>query len=167
MRTDAVLVKIGAALIVVTALGNFQTYVSLILGQPWWVPTAIIALLFAVVLPVLVAFVFWRFPNTVVGSISASIDSEEGKGISANELLLIGVSLIGLYTLVFGIIDLVHTETMRVTFERHLRMMNISDTTISPDADAQRYAGLARIILGFVMLAGRHKIAGVLRAPRT
>ena len=162
MRTDVVLVKIGAALIVVTALGNFQTYLSLILGKPWWVPTALIALLFAVVLPVIIAFAFWKFPNTVVGSLAGGIERKNTHGTSSNEILLIGVSLIGLFTLVFGLVDLVHTETMRVTFVRHLRMMNMPETTVSPDADAQRYAGLARITLGLVLIAGRHKIAGML-----
>jgi len=72
MRTDVVLVKLGAAVIVVTAVGNFQTYVSMILGRPWWIPAALIAVLFAVVLPALIAFVFWRFPNTVVGMLDTS-----------------------------------------------------------------------------------------------
>ena len=167
MRTDVVLVKLGAALIVVTAVGNFQTYLSLILGKPWWVPTALIALLFAVVLPVVIAFVFWKFPNTVIGSLAAGTDGDKSQGATPNELLLIGVALIGLYTLVFGLVDLVHTETMRVTFVRHLRMMNMPETTVSPDADAQRYAGFVRIILGFVMIAGRHKIAGMLHTRKT
>ena len=166
MRTDVVLVKLGAALIVVTAVGNFQTYLSLILGKPWWVPTALIALLFAVLLPVVIAFIFWKFPNTVVGSLGADSDSQEGQGIKPNEFLLIGVSLIGLYTLVFGVVDLVHTETLRVTFVRHLRMMNMPETTVSSDADAQRYAGLARCILGVVLIAGRHKIAGILHRQK-
>jgi len=166
MRADVVLVKLGAAFIVVTAVGNFQAYLSLILGKSWWAPTAVIALLFAVALPAVIAFVFWKFPNTVVGSLTASTDGETSQGITPNELLLIGVSLLGLYTLVFGLVDLVHTETMSVTFVRHLQMMNMPETTLSPDADAQRYAGLARIIIGFVMIAGRHKIAGMLYRPR-
>lgn len=166
MRTDVVLVKLGAALIVVTAVGNFQTYLSLILGKPWWVPTALIALLFAVLVPVVIAVAFWKFPNTVLGSIAADSESQKGQGNNANELLLIGVSLIGLYTLVFGVVDLVHTETMRVTFARHLRMMNMPETTLSPDADAQRYAGLARCVLGLVLIVGRHKISGILHGQK-
>ncbi len=166
MRTDVVLVKLGAALIVVIAVGNFQSYLSLILGKPWWVPTALIALLFTVLLPVVIAYVFWRFPNTVVGSLAADSDSQEGHGIRPNEVSLIGVALIGLYALVFGVVDLVHTETMRVTFERHLRMMNMPETTVSPDVDARRYAGLARCILGFILIAGRHKIAGILHRQK-
>ena len=166
MRTDVVLVKLGAALIVVTAVGNFQTYLSLILGNHWWVPTALIALLFAVALPVLIAYAFWKFPNTVVGVLEADARTEKSQGITPNELMLIGVSLIGLYTLVFGLVDLVHTETMRVTFVRHLRMMNMPATTISPDADAQRYAGIVRVVLGSLLIAGRHNIAGILQGRK-
>jgi hypothetical protein len=167
MRTDVVLVKLGAALIVVTAVGNFQTYLSLILGKHWWIPTALIALLFAVALPVLMAYAFWKFPNTVVGLLEADVGTENSQSITPNELMLTGVSLIGLYTLVFGLVDLVHTETMRVTFVRHLRMMSMPETTTSPDADAQRYAGIARVVFGSMLLTGRHKIAGILQGRKT
>jgi len=167
MRTDVVLVKLGAAVIVVTAVGNFQTYVSMILGRPWWIPAALIAVLFAVVLPALIAFVFWRFPNTVVGMLDTSSERESSQGITPNELLLIGVSLIGLYTLVFGLVDLVHTETMRVTLLRDFRMMNVPETTVSPDADARRYAGIARIIFGCLLISGRHKISGILHGRKS
>jgi hypothetical protein len=162
MRTDVVLVKLGAVLIVVTAVGNFQTYLSLIMGSPWWVPTALLALLFAVALPVVIAFAFWKFPNTVVGALETETNKKTGQVVTPNELLLIGVSLIGMYTLVFGLIDLVHTETLRATFLRHLRMTNRSESTISLEADAERYAGLARVMIGFVLVASRHKIAGML-----
>ena len=166
MRTDVVLVKLGAVLIVVTAVGNFQTYLSLIMGEPWWVPTALLALLFAVALPVAIAFAFWKFPNTVVGALEAKSDMETSQVVTPGELLLIGVSLIGLYTLVFGLIDLVHTETLRATFLRHLRMTNQSEMNISFEADAERYAGLARVLIGFVLIAGRHKIAGMLHGRK-
>ncbi len=59
MRTDVVLVKLGAALIVVTAVGNFQTYLSMIIGKPWWVPTALIALLFALRSEPLLLILIW------------------------------------------------------------------------------------------------------------
>ena len=167
MRTEVVLVKLGAAVIVVTAVGNFQTYVSLILGKPWWIPTALIALLFSVLLPVLMAFVFWKFPNTVIGSLESGSDRGSTQTITPSELLLIGISLLGLYTLVFGLVDLVHTETLRVTFVRHLRMMNMPETTVSPDADAQRYAGIARVVLGSLLIAGRHKISGIMHGRKT
>ena len=164
MRTDVVLVKLGAVLIVVTAVGNFQNYLSLIMGKPWWVPTVLLALLFAVLLPVAIAFAFWKFPSTVVGSLEAGTNKGVGQAVTPGELMLIGVSLIGLYTLVFGVIDLVHAETLRVTFLRHLRMMNQSEMNISFEADAERYAGLARVLIGIVLIAGRHKIAGVLHS---
>ena len=163
MRTDVVLVKLGAVLIVVTAVGNFQTYLSYILGSPQLVSMALVALSFAVILPVFIAFAFWKFPNTVVGALEVGEDKKRTQVVTPSELLLIGVSLIGLYTLVFGVIDLVHTETLRFTFLKKLQMMNMSELDVAIEADAERYAGLVRVVLGFALIVGRHKIADMLR----
>ena len=167
MRTDIVLVKLGAAIIVVTALGNFQHYVRLILGQPWWIPTAILAFLFAVLLPVLIAIAFWRFPNSVVGSLySKELDSEAGS-VDADRFYIVGITLIGVYTLVFGIIELVHVETLQYFLIRHIRELGYPDTTRTPEVDARRIANIVRIAIGILLIVGRKGLSRFLRGLRT
>ena len=166
MRTDIVLVKLGAAFIVVTALGNFQHYVAIILAKPWWISTAIIAFFFAVIIPLLIALVFWKFPNTVVGSLYTNDKVDEDQSVATDGIYLVGVTLLGLYTLVFGFVELVHTETLRYSFGLHLDKMHLPPA-VSPDTEARRIAGIVRIVIGIVLIVGRLAIVRLLQRVRT
>jgi len=166
MRTDIAIVKLGAALIVVTALGNFQHYVAIILGKPWWISTAIIALSFAVIVPLLIALVFWKFPNTVVGSLYKNDKGDEDHIVADDGIYLVGVTLLGLYTLVFGIVELTHNEALRYAYGRYLENMNMP-LSVSPDADASRIAGIVRVMIGIVLIIGRKGIVRLLKRVRT
>ena len=122
MRLDLVLVKLGAVFIVVYALGNLASYVTLIFSgsQSLLLSLFLFALVFMV--PALIAWVLWSFPSMSVGSLYRDSDAAPAGAGDSSHVLLIGVSLIGVYTLVFGIIDLVYFEATRIAEKNCLRM---------------------------------------------
>ena len=165
MRLDAVLVKLAAVFIVVSALRNLSDYAYFFVGAEANAPIFFgVALVFVV--PVCVAFVLWRFPNLVIGSFAPRDPVAPTADVSADKLLLIGISLLGLYTLVFGIIDLVYFEAYRFG-ERAMARAADYDMPISMHTVAGRVTNVVQILFGVALLAGRHGIADFVRRART
>ena len=165
MRLDAVLVKLAAVFIAVWALRNLADYAYFFVGGDSLAPFYFgVALILA--LPVFVAFVLWKFPNLVIGSFAPLNQETPGKAITADELLLIGVSLLGLYTLVFGIIDLLFFEAIRFG-ERAMARAADYEIPLTPQTISGRITNVVQILFGVGLLAGRHGIASFIRRART
>jgi hypothetical protein len=167
VRIDLVLVKLGAIFIIVYALQNLAYYVSFIMGSEEYMLIAgfVFCLVFA--LPALIAWALWRFPATVVGLLYHGDDEGSKRSNDAGRALLIGISLIGVYTLAFGVIDLVYFEAHRFAEYRLAEDANFPDYPILPQTVAGRVTNIVQIVIGIALIYGRNGIATFLRQVRT
>ena len=99
-------------------------------------------------LPLLCAWWLWRHAERVL---PAKVDTQETNAAAA-DLMLVGVSLLGLYLLVWGLISMVRVETGIASARRF-------------DADAgvaQRIPALVQLLLAVLLLVGRQQISTTL-----
>lgn len=158
-RTAVVLTKLAAIFIAVFALRDLSQFVSFYAGNAAAFPPLLSALGLQFLIPVAIALVLWRFPNLVVGSMAISAANESADRGSADTMLLIGVSLLGLYTLIFGVIDLVYFETHRYAQRELAEAANMDFYGDSPDNVAGRITNLCQIAFGVVLILGRRRIS--------
>lgn len=165
-RIDVVLVKLGAAVIVVLALQGLSTYTAYMVSGPDMLGPTILAFLFNFVIPIAIASVLWRFPNTLLGRLSAEgTDASEDFKVS-QDLWVLGISLIGLYALVFGVIDLLFFESLRFAEQGIAESNNLPDAGASLQSIVGRVTNIAQIIFGLALILGRRRIAQFLRNAR-
>lgn len=164
-RIDVALVKLVAVLIVVMSLRSFTDYMF------WFAETAPIPLLVGglilhLLVPLAIAWTLWRFPNLIVSSLAPGQADTDGPINPPQDYLLIGVALIGLYALVFGVIDLAYFEGYRFAERELAELTDFPDRPVSPQVVAGRVANVVQIVFGAVLIAGRHVIARLIRGLR-
>lgn len=161
-RIDLVLVKLGAVVILIMALAGLANYLVYLNTLRLTAVTAI-GFLFTFVAPILIAAALWLFPSTVVGKIELESSPEYGDA----DFILLGVTLIGLYAFVFGVIDLVYFEALRHAEQQAIDPERTAVFAVpSPHAIAGRYTNLVQIVIGLGLLVGKRQIARLLRRAR-
>jgi hypothetical protein len=165
-RLDTVLVKLCAVIIVVLSLQGLTSYAAyFVTGEDAWKLT-LLAFFFVFAIPFGIATLLWYFPATVVGISSPNTEDHRDHPVQPTDLILVGVTLVGLYALVFGVIDLFHYEAVRVAEAAYLGVEVDGTYEPSPDTVAGRYTNVLQIFLGISLLLGRKGIASVLSRVR-
>ena len=148
-KLGIVLVRLFSIYLAINTLQNFFYYLPAMIFTPDnWLSIASVLAVAAVLLPAALALWIWRRAETLVPEQGIS----EKSPISAEQLMLIGVSLLGLYFFVWGVVYLVRTESNLASTE-HL------------DAStkwAQRAPYLIQILIATPMLLGRRRLAEML-----
>jgi hypothetical protein len=154
-RIDVVVVKIGAVIIVMFALQHLSSNLSWMATMSEW-PAAVFAVIgLSFFLPVFMASVLWFFPATIVGALSQFKESTETPVYSPELILMIGVSLIGLFVVVSGLLDIIYWESLWQIIKQREALGN----PVTPQTLASRFTNFARLLLGFGLLFGRRTIA--------
>ena len=148
-----VLVRLFAIYLAMTALQSLFFYVpSMFQGMMKvsdWISSSLFWLsAIAVLLPAACAFLIWRYAETIVPE-QAVTDESSG---SAAQLMLVGVSLLGLYFFAWGLISLVRVESSLAASE------HFDNST----KWAQRVPYLAQMLVATPMLLGRKRLANLL-----
>ena len=112
MTISFVLVRLAAVFLFVRAVQGLSTFSYMLSGDEKVATFAVITIVFMVILPAAVAIVLWIHPEKVTGA-QASVGKSDGP-ISAQQILMIGVSLLGLYLIVYGVVDLFRIEANQV-----------------------------------------------------
>ena len=161
-RIDIVLVKLCAVIIVILSMQNIVRFLAFYMNTPnaGFLATAAVVLTF--VLPMLIAAALWFFPATIIGPVSASADDDS----TEPDWVVISVTLIALYVLIFGIIDLVFYESFRIAEREYLDPDGRGIYTPSPESVAGRITNMLQIAIGLLLLAGKRGIARLIRAAR-
>ena len=162
-RSDVVLVKLGAVFIIVYALQNVAYYATYIFGGFDYIRISILVFVLVALVPWLIAIALWKFPQTVVGSLYSTDSNVQTSSSDSDKFLLLGVSLIGVYTLTFGIIDLAYFEALRYSGQELAAEAGFPDNPVPPETVAGRYTNILQIIFGVTLVAGRRTIANFLR----
>jgi hypothetical protein len=166
VRIDLVLVKLGAIFIIVYALQNLANYMTFIMGGGEYMLTAVFEFFLIFAIPALISWALWRFPRSIVGSLYSGNDKALESSEDTGHILLVGISLLGVYTLVFGIIDLVFFEAHRFAEYRLSDYADYLDYPILPQTVAGRITNIVQIVVGIVLIYGRNGIATFLRQVR-
>ena len=161
-RIDIVLVKLCAVLIVVFTMQDLTRYLAYYVNTPQAGFVVFITVLLSIGLPMFIALLLWSFPATIIGPVS----SEGDDAVSETDWVVVAVTLIGLYVLIFGVIDLTHYETFRIAERDLVDPDRLGFYEPSPDSVAGRVTNILQIGIGFVLLAGKRGIARLIRAAR-
>lgn len=137
------------------------------MGAEEYVYVAAVVFCLVLVLPAAFSWALWKFPATITGALYDRSESPSESDANSPKALLIGVTLIGLYTLVFGIIDLVYFEAHRYAELQLAKDANFPEYPILPQTVAGRATNIVQIILGGILIYGRNGITTFLRQVRT
>ncbi len=102
----------------------------------------------SIALPAVCAWWLWRNAERVVPD-GTAVDKADS---NASDLMLVGVSLIGLYLLVWGVINFVRVEAG----------MAMNDRFLKDSAILQRVPYITQILIAIPMLLGRRRLADLL-----
>ncbi len=162
-RIDVVLVKLCAVVIVVLSMQSLTGYVAYYVNTEEANFLAVSAFLLNFGLPLVFAGILWFFPATVIGDVSGDTQPIEG-GV---DIVVLAVTLVGLYTLVFGVIDLAYYESFRATQQEIMDPDGFGTYSPSAQTVAGRVTNIIQIVLGLSLLVGRRQIARLLSRVRT
>lgn len=164
-RIGIILVKLGAVFLLVSVLQDINGFLAYFEFLEERKGLVIFSLTMVVVLPLLIVAVLWFFPATLVGKLSA--DSADTVRLdTAAGATLVGVTLVALYALVFGLVDLFYYESVRyaeASFAEELAYLPYRPST---DTIVGRYTNVFQIFVGLVLLLGRRGISQTLAAAR-
>lgn len=166
-RFDVVVVKLGAVFILVYSLQNLAYYLSFLMGSEEYIYIAAVVCCLIFLLPAAISWVLWKFPATVTGALYDKSASTDDNNVRAQVALLVGVTLIGLYTLVFGIIDLVYFEAHRYAEQQLAMDAGFPDHPLIPETVAGRITNIIQVILGSILIYGRNGISVFLHQVRS
>ena len=113
------------------------------------------------VFPLILALVLWLAPNALLGK-DIDLSSEQDTAISATTLSRIGVALLAIWVLAFGIIDLIYFEAEIIASRRAFE----SSFALQPEQFAGRVTNIAQITIGLGLWLKRHVVAGLVMGGR-
>ncbi len=154
--------KLCAVIIAVMAMQELTRNVVFYVNTPEASLIATMALFMNFLLPMLIVFVLWFFPATIIGPVS----TEGPEDTPGPDWALIAVTLVGLYVLIFGVIDLVYFEAVRIAERAFVDPERVGIYSPSPDVVAGRITNIIQIVIGFVLLAGKRGIARLITVAR-
>jgi len=154
MTVSFVLVRLAAAFLFVRGIQGLSAYSYLLTGDAPAPNFAVLTLVFGVMLPIGIAIILWLHPEKVTGAQIVSTKSEEA--LSASAILMIGITLLGLYVFVYGVVDLFSSEAMRIAQSRVTDEMNLPNEAMNAQATADRVTNVAKIVLGVCLILGRN-----------
>jgi hypothetical protein len=154
MTVSFVLVRLAAAFLFVRGIQGLSAYSYLLTGDAPAPNFALLTLVFGVMLPIGVAIVLWLHPEKVTGA--QVINTKSDEALSASAILMIGITLLGLYVVVYGIVDLFYVEAMRIAQSRATDEMNLPNEAMNAQAIASRVTNIVKIVLGVCLILGRN-----------
>jgi len=158
-RIDVVLVRLGAVAVVVSAVYQLAGYGSYLFDEGVSTPAQIGMVALALLVPVGIATVLWKFPATIANKVSPELQQEGSALLKPEELMVVGIALLGLYTFVSGALEVLYSESLFV-WERSLVDFYQSDPYHSPpNLLASRLTSYAEVVFGIVLMFGRRGIA--------
>ncbi len=161
-RIDIVLVKLCAVLIVVFTMQDLTTYLAYHLNSPHANFVLVMSVTLNFVLPMLIAAALWFFPATIIRSGSDQAD----KRPSEPDWVVVSVTLVGLFVLIFGAIDLLYYESFRIAERDIVDPGRVGLYSPSPDIVAGRITNIVQIVVGLLLLAGKQGIARLITSAR-
>ena len=169
IQVAAVLVRLTAVIIVVLALQSLVSYPIAFVTQREILLHLVISMALLFLVPIGIAASLWFFPMTVMRAERFEDQSIGGNQISAEMVLSVGITLIAIYSLSFGLIDLAyfeayHLRSSAIMGQHDSDLMDISQRImLSPEVFAGRISCALQIVFGIFLLLGRNSIMRVVK----
>ena len=160
MTVSFVLVRLAAAFLFVRGVQGLSSYSYLLSVDRQLAAFAIVTLLFSVVLPIGIAIILWMHPEKVTGAQITTAKSEEA--MSAGATLMIGITLLGLYVFVYGVVDLFQIEASQILRSQVAANLDLPNEAVDRQAIADRIMYLVQIVLGLALILGRNGLSRLL-----
>ena len=113
------------------------------------------------VLPLIIAMFIWRFPATLLSKVAPESQDVDASGISAEQLMVVGTALLGLYVLVFGLLDVMYWESVVISERSLFEYYDTSEFESPPGIVAARVVSYGQVVLGLALILGRRGITQV------
>lgn len=164
-RIGIILIKLGAAFMFINVLQDANMFLSYfeVVEDRWGL--ALFSVSMTLILPVIVIAVLWFFPATLLGKQASDATTAPPLDDAAGAIL-VGVSLVGLYALVFGVIDLFYYESIRWAEFNYANQLGYEQYSPSGGTVATRYTCILQIIIGLALLFGRRGLSAALASAR-
>ncbi len=156
----SILVSIAAAFLFVRGVQGLSSYSYLLTADRQFAAFAVVTLLFSVVLPIGISIVLWLHPEKVTGAQNTTAKSEFP--ISAGTILMIGLTLLGLFVFVYGVVDLFQTEASRLLRSRAAANLDLPNEVIDTQSTVDRIMYIVQIALGLSLILGRNGLSRLL-----
>ena len=160
-RVDVVLIKLGAVVILIMTLQGIAGYAGFFKDMAESGIFIVGSVILQFVIPLCIATALWFYPATLAGDAS----SEGEHPASETGLIVVGVTLVGLYVLVFGIIDLAYWESLRIIEKQYADpVYGTYEPSISMTVG--RVTCVLQVAIGSALLLGKHRIADLLKRAK-
>ena len=160
-QIGAVVCRLAAVYLAVDAVKSlsFARFDSSFWSDP---PTILMYLGLTVATPLIAAVVIW-FGAEKLAQFESTDDSKPGDlSLSASDLFAVGVTLIGVYAVFFGIVSAFRIESM-AAIERFSRAEEQQfSSTVSYTYWAARAGYLPQIFIGVLLILGRRRLSRIL-----
>ena len=152
-----VVIRLFAVFIVIKAV-QYLVFVTGFVTDPntgaW---NALIAVGLTLVFPLAIAAILWNLPSTILGKLS--LPDETMLADDHQELLFVGIVLLGIYTLVFGIIAFVDSAMMHINDAANVRPGRYE---VLPHVIGRYVTSIAQILLGSALILGRQGLSATI-----
>jgi hypothetical protein len=120
----------------------------------------VLTIVFGVLVPLSVAIILWLYPEKVAGAQVVGEGPEEA--LTASAIMMIGISLLGLYVAIYGVVDLVYFETLKIAQAKMAVDMDLPNEALGMQAIARRATYAVKILLGVCLILGRNGLTRLL-----
>jgi len=153
MTVSFVLVRLAAAFLFVRGVEQLASYSYLLAWDSQAPGFALMTLVFGVFMPIGIAIILWLYPEKVTGAQIVSTKNEEA--VSSSAVLMIGITLLGLYVFVYGVVDLFRIETLQMLQSGMATNLDLPNEVMNSQAIANRVTYAVKIVLGLCLILGR------------
>lgn len=160
MTVSFVLVRLAAAFLFVRGVEGLASYSFMLAGDSQVSTFALITLVFGVFMPIGIAIILWLYPEKVTGA--QIINTKPEEAVSASAILMIGITLLGLYVFVYGVVDLFRVEALQMVQSNMAADMDLPNEAMSSQAIANRITYAVKILLGLCLILGRSGLTRML-----
>lgn len=164
-RIGIILIKLGAAFMFINLLGDASSFLGYFELVEDRLGLAVVSLTMTVILPAIIIAVLWYFPATIIGKQTPDNTGAPRLDDAAGGIL-VGVSLVGLYALAFGAVDLFYYETQRWAEASYGGQVSYGEFRPTSGTIAGRYTSVFQIVVGLTLLLGRRGISTILSRAR-
>ena len=155
-----VLVRLAAVFLFVRAVQGLSTFSYMLTGDAKIATFAVVTVVFMVILPAAVAIILWIHPEKVTGA--QQTDGKQEGSISAEQILMIGVSLLGVYLAIYGVVDLFRIEANQVLQQQLVEQSNWPNEAHSRAIIIERVGYGIQIAVGTLLILGRSGLSRLL-----
>ena len=143
--------RVGAVLVVTSAFNGLGFMIEPLLSGSAELGFFLMFALMTVV-PLVAAFFLWAYADQISHIPFAPQRPATIGDFEFEELVSVGIHLIGIYVLVFGVISMAYTESLALAQSSRFTDNDSLSDVVSPHTIGNRISYVVQIVLGYILL---------------